>query len=322
MKAAVYEQYGAPDVVRVAEVPDPRPARNEVLVRVHATTVSSGDWRMRSAEVPRSFRLIAPLVFGKRPKKRILGTELAGVVEAVGSTVTRWKVGDPVFAFPGSAMGAHAEYVCVPEVGRIAKKPDNLSFEEAAALCFGGSTVLSFIEKAGGIRQGERVLVVGASGAVGSAMVQLAKHYGAEVTAVCSGANAELVKQLGADRVADYERVDFTQSGERYDVVMDTTGSAPVARCKQVIAKGGRILIVNGELGDRLRAPFTLGAKVVAGPAREDPAHLPALAELARAGAYKPVIDTVYAFDDIVEAHRRVDSGRKRGSVVLRVRPG
>jgi len=320
MRAAVYDAYGGPEVVRIEEVPTPTPAENEVRVAIHATTVATGDWRMRSAEAPEGFRWLAPFIFGKKPKRRILGTELAGVIDAVGARVTRWKVGDAVFAFPGSQQGAHAEYICVPEDGCIARKPEKLSFAEAAALSFGGATALSFIEKGGGIRRGEKVLVVGASGAVGSSMVQLAKHEGAEVTGVCSAANAELVRSLGADHTIDYAKEDFTTRDERYDVVMDTTATAPIARCKRVLKKGGRILIVNGGLGELLGAPFTVGARVVAGPAKEDPAYLRTLAELAEAGAFTPLIDEVFPFEEIVEAHRRVDTGRKKGNVVVMVR--
>jgi NADPH:quinone reductase-like Zn-dependent oxidoreductase len=276
---------------------------------------------MRSAEVPDGFKLIAPLIFGKRPKKRILGTELSGVIVEIGKQVMKWKVGDAVFAFPGGKQGAHAEFIRLPENGPIALKPDSLSFEESAALCFGGSTALSFIEKGGGIREGEEVLVIGASGSVGSATVQLAKHYGAQVTGVSSTANLELVKSLGADHVVDYKREDFVEGGERYDVVMDTTATAPISRCKRVLKKGGRILLVNGAFGELLRSPFILGAKVVAGPAKEDPAHLAVLADLAEAGAYRPLIDSTFPFEEIVAAHRRVDSGRKKGNVVVKVRP-
>ncbi len=317
MRAAIYEEYGGPEVVRVGEVPTPTPSAGEVLVRVRATTVSSGDWRMRAREVPEGFGLIAPIFFGRRPKRKVLGTELAGVIEAVGAGVTKWQVGDEVFAFPGAKMGAHAEYVVIPENGGIAPKPSNLSYEEAAALSFGGSTALSFIEKGGGIRQGERVLVVGASGAVGSAMVQLAKHYGAEVTGVCSGDNVDVVRSLDADHVIDYTKEDFASRGRIYDVIVDTVGSAPIAKAKQCLAPGGRMLMVFGTLGDLLRSATS--KRIVAGPASEDPKYVPMLAELGQAGKFKPLIDSIYPFEAIVEAHRRVDSHHKRGSVVVRV---
>lgn len=318
MQAAVYEVYGGPEVVEIRDVPEPSPGPGEVKVRVYASTVASGDWRMRSAEVPADFALVAPLVFGKRPKRTVLGTELSGVVVEVGAQVTRWRVGDAVFAYPGAKLGAHAEYVCLPE-DRVARKPDNLDFAQAAAMSFGGSTALSFLERAGGIRPGEKVLVVGASGSVGSATVQLARHFGGEVTGVCSRANAELVLSLGAQSVVAYDEEDFTARPDRYDVVMDTTGTSPIARSRKVLKRGGRILNVDGSLRDMLRAPFVWGAKVVAGPAHEAPAHLPLLAELAEQGAYTPVIDSVFPFGDIVEAHRRVEGRRKRGNVVVTI---
>jgi NADPH:quinone reductase-like Zn-dependent oxidoreductase len=317
MKAAIYEEYGGPEVVRLGEVAKPTPAAAEVLIRVRATTVSSGDWRMRSREVPKGFGVIAPFIFGRRPKQRILGTELAGVIEAVGAGVTKWQVGDEVFAFPGAKMGAHAEYVVVSENGCIAPKPSNLSYEEAAALSFGGSTALSFIEKGGGIRQGEKVLVVGASGAVGSAMVQLAKHYSANVTGVCSGDNAELVRSLGADHVIDYAKEDFASRGRVYDIIVDTVGTAPIARAKECLAPGGRLLMVFASFGDMLRS--VMSKHIVAGPASEDPKYMSVLAELGETGKFKALIDTIYPFEEIVEAHRRVDSHHKRGSVIVRV---
>ncbi|MEM7160585.1 MAG: NAD(P)-dependent alcohol dehydrogenase [Myxococcota bacterium] len=314
MRAAVQDAYGGPEVVRIAEIPRPEPRPGEVLIRAHATTVATGDWRMRSATVPDGFGLIGFFLFARKPRARILGTELAGVIEAVGQGVTEWNVGDEVFAFPGGKMGAHAEFVPV-RAERVARKPANLSFETAAALCFGGSTALSFIEKAGGLHPGQRVLVVGASGSVGSAMVQLAKHFGTHVTAVCSTANIELVRGLGADEAIDYTQTDFTTSSETYDIIVDTTASIPSAKARPRLAPGGRFLVINGSMGDLLRSIFS--RQIIAGPADEDPAHLPKLADLAEAGVLNPLIDEVFAFDDITEAHRRVDTGRKRGNVVV-----
>lgn len=315
MKAAVFDAYGGPEVVHIEDLPVPAPKPHEVLIAVRAATIASGDWRVRSATVPDGFGLIAKLMFGRRPKQRVLGTELAGVVVACGEEVSRWKVGDEVFAFPGAKQGAHAQYVAVREDGPLARKPKDLSFEEAAALSFGGATALSFMQKGGGFAPGQRVLVVGASGSVGSAMVQLAKHHGAAVTGVCSAANVELVRGLGADRVIDYTTQDFTAGEARYDVIVDTVGTAPIARAEPLLAPSGRLWIVNGTLGELLRS--LLKRHVVAGPASEDPAYLTTLAELAEQGAIRPVIDSVYPLHDIVEAHRRVDSGHKRGNVVV-----
>ncbi len=232
MKAAVYERYGPPDVVELKEVEKPTPKDNEVLIKIHATTVTSGDWRARSLVMPAGFGLMGRLVFGvTKPRQPILGTELAGEIEAVGKDVSRFKVGDQVFAFSGAGMGCHAEYKCMPEDGAVALKPPNLTYDEAAAISFGGTTALDFFRR-GRLQGGERVLVNGASGGVGTAAVQLARHFGADVTGVCSTANLELVRSLGATQVIDYTREDFTRNGETYDVIVDTVGTAPFSRSK------------------------------------------------------------------------------------------
>jgi NADPH:quinone reductase-like Zn-dependent oxidoreductase len=325
MKASVYERYGGPDVIEVKDVATPTPKDNEILIKTRATTVSSGDWRLRSLDVPAGFGLISRLAFGiSGPRQRILGTELAGEIAAVGKDVTRFHVGDPVVAFNGARMGCHAEYLCMPEDGAVARKPANLTYDEAAALSFGGTAALHFLRKAH-LQKGERVLVNGASGAVGTAAVQLAKHFGAHVTGVCSAANVELVKSLGADRVIDYTTEDFTANGETYDVIVDTAGTAPFSRSKGSLKPGGRLLVVLGGLVDLLRAPFAsllTDKKVVAGPAAERPEDVRFLAQLAEAGAFKPVIDRRYPFERIADAHRYVDTGHKRGSVVVTLAPG
>ncbi|RYE86928.1 MAG: NAD(P)-dependent alcohol dehydrogenase, partial [Hyphomicrobiales bacterium] len=249
MKAMIYRRYGAPDVVELADMPKPVPRDNEVLIRIRATTVTTGDWRARSLKMPQGFGILGRLVFGLfGPRKPILGTELAGVVETVGSAVTRFKPGDEVFAFPGGNFGAHAEYRTMPEDGLVALKPANLSFEEAAALSFGGTTVLGPLRDKIRIKPGDKVLVVGASGAVGSAAVQIAKHLGAEVTGVCSTANLSLVRSIGAERVIDYTKEDFATSGETWDVIVDTTGTAPFSRSEVALKPGGRLLVILGTL--------------------------------------------------------------------------
>jgi NADPH:quinone reductase-like Zn-dependent oxidoreductase len=243
VKAIVYERYGAPDVLELRQVPKPAPKADEVLIAIVATTVSSADWRVRSMAMPKGFGAMARLVFGiSKPRQPILGAELAGVVESIGSAVTRFKPGDEVFALT-AGMGCHAEYRCLRETAAIAHKPRELSFEQAAALAFGGSTALEFFRRAK-LQPGERVLVNGASGCVGSAAVQIAKHFGAHVTAVCSAANFELVKSIGADAVLDYARTDFTQTGETYDVILDAAGTAPYSRCKGALTERGRLLLV------------------------------------------------------------------------------
>lgn len=322
MRAAVYERYGPPEVVSIREVPTPTPKAGDVLIRVRATTVSTGDWRARSLEMPPGFGPFGRLAFGlSRPRQSILGSELSGVIEAVGAGVTAFSVGDEVIAFPDVSMGSHAEYRCIAATGLVVRKPANLSFEQAAALPFGGMTMLSFFRR-GALAAGERVLVNGASGSVGSAAVQLARHFGAEVTAVCSGANAELVRALGAQHVIDYAASDFTANGQRYDVIVDTVGNAGYARVKRALAPGGRLLVVLGGFGGLLLSPLTgrvRGHRVVAGPAIARVEDLRRLAAIAAAGKFTPLIDQTLPFDRIVEAHRRVESGRKRGSVVLTI---
>ncbi len=316
----MYERYGPPDVLQLKEVEKPTPKDNEVLIKIHATTVTSGDWRVRSLNVPAGFRLMSRLFFGvSKPKQPILGTELAGEIESVGKDVSKFKVGDKVFAFNDVGMGCYAEYKCMPEAGAVALKPPNLTYDEAAALSFGGTTALSFFKR-GKLQSGEKVLVNGASGGVGTAAVQLAKHFGAEVTGVCSTTNMELVKSLGASHVIDYTKEDFTQNGETYGVIVDTAGTAPFSRCKDSLKQGGRLLQVLGGLPDLLQVPWvslTSSKKVIAGPAPGRAEDLLFLAKLVEAGEFKPVIDRCYPFEQIAEAHRYVDTGRKRGNVII-----
>lgn len=323
MRAAVYEKYGPPDVVEIKEVENPAIKDDEVLIRIRATTVSSADWRLRSLDMPFGFGLIARPVFGFfGPRQPILGSELAGDIEIVGKRVTKFKIGDAVFAFSGVGLGCHAELKAMPEDGLIALKPANLSYEEAAALCFGGTTALDFLKTRGNIQRGDKVLIVGASGTVGSAAVQIAKHFGAEVTGVCSTANRELVKSIGADKVIDYTKEDFTKTGETYDIILVAAGTASFSSCKGSLKESGRLLLVLCGLPEIAKIPFaamTSRKKIFAGPAAERKQDLLYLKELAEAGAFKPVIDRRYPLERIVEAHRRVDTGRKTGSVVVTV---
>jgi NADPH:quinone reductase-like Zn-dependent oxidoreductase len=318
MKAAVCERYGPPEVVQIREVPKPIPADGEVLVKSFATTVNSGDARVRALRVPRGLKLLMRLKLGlTKPKQAILGFETAGQIEAVGSAVTRFRPGDRVVASRGFDFGCHAEYVAVSERGAIARIPENLSYQDAAALCFGGTTSLIFF-RLGKVAAGEAVLINGASGAVGTMAVQLAKHFGTEVTAVCSGGNAELVRGLGADNVIDYATDDFTRNGQRYDVIMDTHGNAPYKQVKSSLKPNGRFLMVVGNLwqmiaGSRQKATISAGAN----DSVEGSEDYRTLMSLAEQGVLKPVIDSVVPFEQIVEAHRRVDGGHKVGSVVL-----
>lgn len=320
MKAIVYERYGPPEVLQLKEAEKPTPKNNEVLIKTHATTVTSGDWRVRSLNVPVGFGLISRLFLGvSRPRQPILGTEIAGEIVLVGKDVSKFKVGDQVFAFSGTGMGCHAEYKCMPEDGAVALKPANLTYDEAAAISFGGTTALDFFRR-GKLQSGERVLINGASGGVGTAAVQLARHFGADVTGVCSTANVELVRSLGASHVIDYTKEDFTQNGETYDVIVDTVGTAPFSRSKTSLKENGRLLQVLGSLPDMLLIPWvsmTSSKKVIAGPATERAEDLRFLAKLAEAGEFKPVIDRRYPFEQIAEAHRYVDTGRKKGNVVI-----
>jgi NADPH:quinone reductase-like Zn-dependent oxidoreductase len=318
VKAAVCERYGPPEVVKIREVPKPVPADGEVLVRAFATTVNSGDARVRALRVPPGLRLAMRLKLGvTKPKQPILGFETAGQVEAVGRAVTRFQPGDRVVASRGFDFGCHADYVTVAEQGDIAPIPEHLSYEDGVALCFGGTTALIFF-RLGKLTSGETVLINGASGAVGTMAVQLAKHLGAEVTAVCSATHTELVSGLGADHVIDYEAEDFTRNGQRYDVIMDNHGNAPYARVKGSLQPGGRFLMVVGDLWQMLAATRQ-EATISAG--RKDSSmtsdNYRTLMSLAEQGELKPVIDSVLPFEQIVEAHRRVDGGHKVGSLVL-----
>ncbi len=306
MKAIVYTKYGPPEVLRLQDVEKPAPRDNEVLVKVHATTVHIGDTIMRSLNMPiRGWqKLMARLYLGiRKPNRPILGMELAGEVESVGRKVTRFKPGDPVFASTFAVnWGGYAEYKCLPENGVLALKPANLTFEEAAAVPASGQTAWQCLTK-GKIQRGQKVLVYGASGAVGTYAVQLASHhFGAEVTGVCSGTNLELVKSLGASQVIDYTRQDFTQSGATYDVIFDAVGKLTPAHGKKALKPGGVYINVHADSdgGDKLE-------------------NLLRLKELIEAGKLKPVIDRVYPMEQIVEAHRYVDRGHKKGNVAITV---
>lgn len=307
MKAVVYERYGPPEVLHLVKTEKPTPKENEVLIRVHATTVTKGDVRMRSFTVPRAQWIPARLYLGiRKPRRPILGMELAGEVEAVGRDVTRFKPGDAVFASTFEvSFGGYAEYKCMPEDGQIALKPDQVSYDQAAAVVGGGMTALRCLKKAD-IQPGQTVLIYGASGAVGTNAVQLAHHWGAVVTGVCSTANLDLVRGLGADHVIDYTQEDFTQQGDTYDVIFDAVAKFPPARAKKALKPAGIYLNVHKDSDER-------GGRSVRNEA------LLALKDLLETGTLKPVIDRTYPLEQIVEAHRYVDQGHKKGNVVITV---
>lgn len=302
MKAIVATQYGGPEVLQLKEIEKPAPKDNEVLVKVHATTVTAADFRMRSFTVPAAVWIPARLALGiTKPRQPIFGSELAGVVEAVGKDVTRFKVGDQVFASTLTEnFGGYAEYKSLPEKAMMAIKPGNITYEEAAALPIGATTALRLLRK-GNIQHGQKVLIYGASGSVGTYAVQLAKYFGAEVTGVCSTSNLEMVKSLGADHVIDYTKEDFSSREERYDVIFDTVAKFPKSQYSKVLASNGT---------------FVSMAKL---DTKEGMDNLIFIKELIEKGEVKAVIDRCYPLEDMVEAHRYMDMGRKKGNIVIRV---
>ena len=320
MKAYICRRYGGPDTFELVESAKPQPKDSELLIRIHATSVTSGDRRVRSLEVPAGLGFVARLAMGLwGPRQPILGTELSGIVEAVGCAVTRFSPGDEVFAFPGGKMGCYAEYRCIAEEGPVLHKPALLSFPEAASLCFGGFTALDFLRKTN-VSAGQNILIIGASGGVGTALLQLATHLGASVTTVTSVANLDLVRSLGARRALNYNADDFTSDGVLYDVIFDVVGASSYTNCKAALAKTGQYVAIAGGLREMLAtlwAPVTSGKRTVAGPAEERVEYITQLARLVAAGDLKPVIDRIYPFHQLAEAHAYVDSGRKKGSVVL-----
>jgi NADPH:quinone reductase-like Zn-dependent oxidoreductase len=321
MKAIVYEKYGPPEVLHLAEVVKPTPQDNEVLIKVHATSVTLFDCWMRSCTSPPGFNLLMRIASGRKPKQPVLGTELAGEVVAVGENAVRFNLGDPVFAFTGMKLGAYAEYISLPEEA-VALKPSNMTYEEAAAVLQGAMTAWFFLNKAN-IQTGQKVLIFGASGGVGGYAVQLAKHYfKAEVTGVCRDSKMDYVKSLGADQVIDYAKEDFTQNGQIYDVVFDTVGKTSVARTKKSIKPGGWYLLATFGLPmliQLLLASRNTNLNLEYGTLAETTDDLLRVKELVETGVIKPTIDRIFLLEQTADAHRYVESGQKMGNVVIAV---
>jgi NADPH:quinone reductase-like Zn-dependent oxidoreductase len=324
MKAVLHTAYGPPDELQLKEIETPVPKDNEVLIRIHATTVTTSDCNMRNLTfVPKLFVLPMRMQFGfLSPSNNILGFDLAGQVEAAGKNVTRFKEGDQVFGTTEPALGAHAEYICLPEDAVLTTKPANMTFEEAATIPVIANTALHFIRDLGHVQAGQSVLIIGASGGIGTFSVQLAKYYGAEVTGVCSTTNLELVKSLGADKVIDYTQQDFTRSGETYDVIFDAVGKSSFSRCKSSLKENGVYLVTVPKATVLFQTLWTSKAgtkrvKMEGAPARLD--NLIFLKELIEAGEMGTVIDRRYPLEQIAEAFRYVEKGHKKGNVVITV---
>lgn len=324
MRAVVYNRYGPPEVLRLEDVERPVRAENEVLIKVHATTVNRFDTATREANRRSglAISLMSRLVSGlRRPKHRILGTEFAGEVEAVGAAVSEFAVGDRVFGTSGLRFGAHAEYIAMPASARIARIPAGMTFEEAAPITDGALNALTCLKQAD-LRKGRTILIYGASGAIGTAGVQLARSFGADVTAVCSTKNLDLVRSLGADRVIDYTREDFTKNGQTYDVILDAVGKQSFRRCRDSLEPGGIFLPTDGlaNLIWALRTRRSRGKKVLFQiPPRQTKEDVLFLKELVETGKYRPVIDRRYRLEDVIEATRYVETEQKVGNVVLTV---
>ena len=317
MKATVYTRYGSPEVLQLKEVAKPVPKDNEILLRIKATAVNSGDLRLRKAD-PFAVRLFFGL---RKPKVNILGSVFSGEIESIGKHAKLFKIGDQVFGHTNMSFGAYAEYICLPEDGTLALKPVNISHNEAAVIPFGGLTALYFINKAL-IKPSQKVLVVGASGAVGSAAVQLAKSFGADVTGVCSTANIALVKSIGADKVIDYTKEDFTHNSETYDLIFDAVKAISISRSIKSLNKNG-IMILSAagisEMFQGLWISMTRKKKVMTGVITHKAADIIFIKELIEAGKFKPVIDRTYSLQQIAEAHAYVEKGHKKGNVAIEV---
>ena len=325
MKAIVWTKFGPPDVLQLQEVAKPTPKDHEVLIRIYATTVTAGECALRSLNIPIAFRLPLRIYVGLiRPRPVILGQELAGEIEAVGKDVKRFRKGDQVFGWSALGLGAYAEYTCLPEDGVLAIKPSTMTYEEAATLAIGGLDAVYFLRR-GTIQSGQKVLINGAGGSIGTFAVQLARYFGADVTAVDSTEKLDMLRSLGADRVIDYTQEDFTKGGETYDVIFDVVGKSSFSRSVRSLTRNGRYLLGNSRLSQRVRGGWTSrrSSKQVipwaARSAREYAEDFKFLTELIEAGKIQSVIDRCYPLEQTAEAHRYVDTGDKKGNVVITV---
>jgi len=330
MKAVAFTEYGPPDVLQIKEVAKPVPKENEILVRNYATSVNYGDITARNFKnvsprefnMPFLFWILGKVSFGlRRPRNNILGSEFAGEVEAVGKDVTRFQAGDQVFGYLAQSMRANAQYLCIAEDGEVAIKPANMTYEEAAVVPYGTITALNLLRKVN-IQSGQKVLIVGASGGIGSAAVQFAKLYGTEVTGICSTPRIEFVKALGADKVIDYTKEDFTQSDERYDLIFDILGRCSFSRCKGVLKENGRYLLASFKMKQLLQMLWTSivgGKKVICALAPAKSGDLPHIKELIEAGKIKAVIDKRFPLEQTAEAHQYVENGHKKGHIAITI---
>ncbi|MCU7875149.1 MAG: NAD(P)-dependent alcohol dehydrogenase [Candidatus Thiodiazotropha sp. (ex Lucinoma borealis)] len=318
MKAIAWTKYGAPEVLKLIELEKPSPKKDEVLIKVHASSVTAGDCRLRAFKVPMGFWLPTRLAFGlTKPRNPIPGMDISGEIESIGKNVKLFKEGDKVYGTTGMRLGANAEYTCLSENAALVKKPNNISHEQAVAIIFGGLTAIHFLKDKANIQRGQKILVNGASGAVGTASIQLAKYFGAEVTAICSTSNIELIASLGAKKVIDYTKEDFTKNNETYDVILDAVGNLSLLQCKKSLKKQGKLILINTGLLTNLLS--IIRRNLICGVAGESKEGLDFLRERIEAGDIEAVVDKIYPLEQTAEAHRYVDTGHKKGNVVISV---
>jgi NADPH:quinone reductase-like Zn-dependent oxidoreductase len=325
MKAIVWTKYGGPETLQLQEVEKPSPKDDEVLIKIHATTVTAGDCEVRSQDFDFLMRIMMRAYIGLiKPKRiRILGQELAGEIVEIGKDVSRYKIGDKIFAGTGFNMGAYAQYICFPEnpktmEGVLSKMPTNMSYEEAAAVPLGGFEALHYLRKAK-IIKGEKVLIVGSGGSIGTIAVQLAKYYGAEVTCVDSGEKLEMLRSIGADHVIDFTKEDFTKNGVSYDVIFDIVGKAPFSGSIKSLNKNGRLLLANSGMINLKKPPKGSTKQVIAGGTVRTPEDFKYLIELIEAGTIRTVIDRTFPLEQMIEAHEYVEAGGKKGNLVIKI---